>query len=71
MRFVNVMTAVGSFCNGGLTLNIYQTLISFPLKSLTIKQHGDNGVMVAIKISLLPSIKWVVKRQCGGWRELR
>lgn len=43
----------------------------FPLKSLTIKQHSDNGLIVEIKISLLPSIKWVVNRRCGGWKELR
>lgn len=43
-----------------LTLHVCQTLISFPLKSLTIQQQGDNALIVEIKISLLPSIKWVV-----------
>ena len=40
--------------------HLCQTLISFPLKSLTVKQQSDNALIVEIKISLLPSIKWVV-----------
>lgn len=56
------MTAVGRFLQQGnliqqLTLDVYQTLISFPLKSLTVTQQSDNALIVEIEISLLPSIK--------------
>lgn len=50
-----------------LTLHICQTLISFPLKSLTVKQQSDNALIVEIEISLLPSIKWVVNGDVCLW----
>lgn len=42
------------------TWHVCLALISFPLKSLTVKQQSDNALIVEIEISLLPSIKWVV-----------
>lgn len=50
-----------------LTLHVCQTLISFHLKLLTVQQQGDKALIVEIKISLLPSIQWVVNGEVMWW----
>lgn len=44
----------------GHLIQLTLQLIRFPLKSLTIQQQGDKALIAEIKISLLPSFRWVV-----------